>query len=305
MAGPESGAGWGMVPGVAVPLVAVALALGAARWLIRRGFRAPRRVERVSPADFGLPFEEATIPTANGKRLFAWFIPPPEPVSAPVPGVVLLHGWGANAGMLLPLAVPLHRAGYALLLLDARNHGRSDGDDFSSMPRFAEDLDHGLDWLRERPEVDRTRLAVLGHSVGAGAALLAASRRDDVAAVVSLSAFAHPADMMRRLLAAYRVPYRPLGWAVLRYVERAIGHRYDAIAPRHTIGRVRCPVLLAHGADDGTVPVADAHVIHGARAGDTVELCILDGFGHTSAPSFDRLGAEVCRFLDRTLLSGV
>jgi pimeloyl-ACP methyl ester carboxylesterase len=32
-------------------------------------------------------------------------------------------------------------AGFTVLLIDARNHGGSDADTFSSIPRFAEDLD--------------------------------------------------------------------------------------------------------------------------------------------------------------------
>jgi hypothetical protein len=49
------------------------------------------------------------------------------------------------------------------------------------------------------------------------------SRRPDVAAVVSVSAFAHPAEAMRRLLAQRHVPYPFVGWYVLRHVQRVIG----------------------------------------------------------------------------------
>jgi pimeloyl-ACP methyl ester carboxylesterase len=52
--------------------------------------------------------------------------------------VAIMHGWGGNADHMLPFAALLHAAGHATLLLDARNHGSSDSDDFSSMPRFAE-----------------------------------------------------------------------------------------------------------------------------------------------------------------------
>jgi len=45
--------------------------------------------------------------------------------------------------------------------------------------------------------------------VGAGAALLAATPRPDVAALVSVSAFSHPAAMMRRWLATRRISERP------------------------------------------------------------------------------------------------
>ena len=82
---------------------------------------------------------------------------------------------------------------------------------FTSLPRFAEDLSSAVDWLQAQAEVDAQRAAVIAHSVGAGAALLLASRRRDLAAVVSLAAFAHPAAMMRRWLAAKRISYWPLG----------------------------------------------------------------------------------------------
>ena len=36
------------------------------------------------------------------------------------PAVVVMHGWGGNAALMLPLARPLHEAGYATLFVDAR-----------------------------------------------------------------------------------------------------------------------------------------------------------------------------------------
>lgn len=265
---------------------------------LHRALRPARIRETGSPADFGLAFREVAIATARGRRLFGWFIP--APAAGPAPAVAVLHGWGGNAQMMLPAARPLHEAGFALLLFDARCHGRSDGDRFASLPRFAEDLAHAVDWLARQPEVDGRRLAALGHSVGAGAALLAASRHPGLAAVVSLAAFAHPAAMMRRWLASMGVPFIPLGWYLLHYVQFVIGHRYDDIAPVNTIRLVRRPVLLVHGADDATVPVEDARAIF-ARRGDTpAELVVLPG-GHGS---YEELGVSMQRlvaFLRRSL----
>jgi pimeloyl-ACP methyl ester carboxylesterase len=99
---------------------------------------------------------------------------------------------------------------------------------------------------------------LLGHSVGAAATLLHASRQDDVRAVISLSSFAHPREMMRRFMGEKRVPYPVLGWYVMRHVQRVIGTSFEAIAPLNTIAQVRCPVLLVHGRQDSTVPFKDA-----------------------------------------------
>jgi dipeptidyl aminopeptidase/acylaminoacyl peptidase len=279
-------------------LLIIALAAAAFPLLVRIGFRAPRIIEQGSPEQFGLAYRKVSIPTENGKRLFAWFVPPPA--TGPAPAVAVLHGWGGNAEMMLPLAQPLHSAGYAVLLFDSRNHGRSDSDGFSSLPRFAEDLEHVLDWLTLQPDVDATKLAALGHSVGAAATLLVASRRRDLAAVASIAAFADPESMMRRFLAARHVPYFPLGRLVLRYVQRAIGHRFSDIAPRNTIQQIRCPVLLVHGSDDATVPVEDAMAIYARRPGDQVRLLILAG-DHDSAREAEHHAGELIDFLDQAV----
>lgn len=282
----------------AVILLTLAATVAAIPLLIRVGFRAPRIRERGTPAQLGLTYREVSIPSENGKRLFAWFIPARHP--APAPAVAILHGWGGNAEMMLPLAPPLYQAGYAVLLLDARSHGQSDGDSFSSMPRFAEDLGHALDWLAIQPGVDAKKLVALGHSVGAGAALLAASRRPDLAAVVSIAAFADPESMMRRFLAARHVPYFPFGRFVLNYVQRTIGHRFSDIAPKNTIRQVRCPVLLVHGTDDDTVPLADAQAIFSQRSGDHVQLKVLAG-SHDSFDEAEQHAAMLVEFLDQAL----
>ena len=257
---------------------------------IRRGLAAPRVVETQAPSD--LPWQAAVIPTRNGRRLHAWWIP----TVAGAPALVVMHGWGGNAEMMLPLAGPLHRAGYALLLVDARCHGRSDDDSFASLPRFAEDIEAGLDWLVGQPDVDPARLGVIGHSVGAGAALLAASRRPTLRAVVSLAAFAHPQVMMRRWLASKRIPYWPLGAYILAYVQRVIGHRFDAIAPVNTIARVACPVLLVHGLEDDTVPLSDAEAILAAGAPGRVQLLRVPG-SHDDYGDIDRNLPALTTFL--------
>lgn len=275
------------------------LLLLASAWIglnfsIRRGLTAVRVHETANPD--GLPWREVRVPTANGKQLFAWFIP----TAHPAPALVIIHGWGGNAGMMLPLAAPLHAAGYALLLLDARCHGRSDGDSFASLPRFTEDIEAGLSWLAAQPEVDAGALGVIGHSVGAGAALLAASRQASIRAVVSLAAFAHPATMMRRWLAASHIPYWPLGAYVLAYVQWVIGYRFDDIAPIHTIAKLACPVLIVHGDADDTVPVSEACQIFAARTSEQVVLLVLPG-GHDDYGDIDLQIGTLRDFLDHAL----
>lgn len=266
-------AGDAMIVWVAL-VVAIVGGLVLARQLLHRSLAPARLRDTASPADLGLACSEVRIPTANARSLFAWHVPAAGPGAQPA--VAVVHGWGGSAGTMLPLVPALHAAGYSVLLFDARCHGRSDDDSFASLPRFAEDCTAAVAWLRARADVDGAAIGLVGHSVGAGAVLLAAARDPRIAAVVSIAAFRHPEDMMRRWFRWRRIPQRVPGTLILRYIEHVIGHRFDEIAPINTIRLVRCPVLLVHGADDDTVPVDDARDIL-AAGGAGVSLQIVEG----------------------------
>ncbi len=310
-------------PGLIAALTAGAATLAGGRalvhWGIRKGLAAPRVPHHTDPGALGLAFETLRIGTENGKSLHAWFIPAPGHAAvadagaaasaavargaadvshAAAPAVVVMHGWGGNAALMLPLARPLHEAGYATLFVDARCHGASDDDGFASLPRFAEDTEHAFAWLATRTGVDPQRIALLGHSVGAGAVLFAASRTPQVAAVVSVAAFSHPAAMMRRWLAAKRIPEKPVGRYILDYVQKTIGHRFDDIAPVATIARIRRPVLLVHGADDEVVPIDEAMQIYAMRGDTPVELMTVSG-DHESFADLEHHVGRLVAFLGR------
>lgn len=268
----------------------------AVRKMLHRGLAPEATVEGMQPAEFGLPAQAVRIPGIRGLQLFAWHIP--SQGTSPAPAVVLMHGWGGNASTLLPAAQALHLAGYTVLLPESRNHGRSDRDSHSSLPCFAQDMDSALDWLKAQPGVDTTRLVALGHSVGGAAALLSASRRNDLCAVVSVAAFAHPERIMRRWLSSRRIPYWPIGWLINRYVERVIGARFASIAPVASLRRIACPVMLVHGRQDTTVPLEDARLIlHSSGQTDAI-LLVLDG-SHEAFADMELAMGHLCDFLAR------
>lgn len=259
-------------------------------WLLR-GLRPVRLPHVRQPVDVGVPLQAVkvlSLPSVDGSALFAWFIRPDAGQLGGSPALVVIHGWGSNASELLPGAEALRRAGYAILLLDARCHGLSGEAEFTSMPRFAQDLETGLDWLQQQPDIDPGRVTLVGHSVGAAAALLLASRRSDVCGVIGLSVFAHPTDVMRRWIQSRRIPMWPVGHWILDSVQEVIGARFNDIAPVHTLREVRTPVLLVHGQIDDVAPVEDLHRLLLSGQGRNVRALVLPGVGHDLSCELER-----------------
>ncbi len=258
-------------------------------------YRAPKIVEQATPDSLNLPYTEHYLNGQKGKRLFAWFIPAADSCCT----LVVVHGWGANAEMMLPLAGPFHQAGMNVLLYDARNHGASDSDGFSSLPRFAEDLGTALDWVHQRnPD---HQIIVLGHSIGAAASILAASHREDIDLVIGISSFAHPYLVMGSQLEKPWIPafMRKL---ILNYVQWVIGFRFDDIAPMNRIAHVHCPVLLAHGTADSTIPINHMHLIEASATRERpVEVIEVVGAEHDSIEHFHDHADQIIGFIRQNL----
>src|SRR5262249_45388519 len=73
--------------------------------------RATRHLPTETPANYGMPFEEASVTTADGLKLVGWFVPSENGAS-----VILVHGYKDHRGSMLHLADVLHRHGYGLLI---------------------------------------------------------------------------------------------------------------------------------------------------------------------------------------------
>ena len=270
-------------------------------WMLRK-FRAPRIAHERTPDSLGLKAEAVHISAVDGGFLFGWWIPATQHAQSDKSAtVIVLHGWGANASLMLDIAPWIQGLGFHALFIDARCHGRSSDADFTSMPRFAEDLESARAWAMRRRDVNPRQLIALGHSVGAGAALLSASR-SPWGAVISLSAFAHPKDMMRRFMNAHRIPKQLVQPWVMNQVQSVIGASFDDIAPENTIQKIPCPVMLVHGKDDLEVPLSEAQRLMQKSPLGT-RIILIDEAGHDLRPAMDLLAPNVIRFMKEVTVS--
>lgn len=219
------------------------------------------------------------------------------------PAVLLLGGSeGGLGGAVDGWAQELHREGFAVLVLSYyRLPGQPERFELVPLETFY----RGLDWLAARADVDAERIGVMGASKGAEAALLVASRRRDVRAVVA----AMPShvvwngfDWAMSIVTTSSwseggrpVPYLPItdvSWTgdVYTGALSAVPQHPDAVIP---VERIAGPVLLVCGENDRlwpSCPMARAVVERRSTTGraDTTLLAYADaghlGFGMPVPP---------------------
>jgi uncharacterized protein len=141
---------------------------------------------------FSLPGDERVSIPATGFNL-AGTLTKPTNASGRLPAVVLIAGSGltdrdetvAGVPIFGHLARGLVEAGFVVVRYDKRGVGQSGGrTESASLGDYAEDARAVVRWLDRRSDVDKDRIAVVGHSEGAAVAMLLASREDRVKAAV-------------------------------------------------------------------------------------------------------------------------
>ncbi|MFQ5709593.1 MAG: alpha/beta hydrolase [bacterium] len=282
--------------------IVTALVIGAL--LVDHGltklYQNQKQPHQTTPAVWNIAFREIHFPTKNACQLYGWWIPSQNDRTEPASTLIRVHGWGRNVERMLPYIQNLHPKGYNLLAFDARNHGSSDSDRFSSLLKFAEDIRAALDFVEKQENVDASRIGVLGLSVGGAAAIYAAAHDRRLNSVVTVGAFAHPADVMRLEFGRRHLPYFPLVWLMFKYIQFKIGATFEQIAPVNNIPKTRAKILLVHGDQDAVVPVAQAEKLEEAGNPGRIVLWRMEDKGHSDCHLHPEFWQKVDSFLRGT-----
>ncbi|HEX4048008.1 MAG TPA: alpha/beta fold hydrolase [Elusimicrobiota bacterium] len=132
---------------------------------------------------------------------------------------------------------------------------------------------------RRLPFVDPRRAAVYGFSMGGWAALNLAALEPELKAVVAVAPAGGP-EMIgpgtKAFLAGHATPLNaPAPDALLRDFRRAM-REFD---PARAVPRLRAPLLLIHGDEDATIPLAISRR-YAALAGKRARLVVQRGADH-------------------------
>ncbi|MEV0642814.1 alpha/beta fold hydrolase [Streptomyces sp. NPDC050619] len=232
----------------------------------------------------------------------------------PFPALVLAHGYIDPAVYTTGRGLAreqdlLARNGYVVLHTDYRNHARSDKDpdnDVNLRLGYTEDVIAAAKALRSsgRPEIDGDRLGLLGRSMGGGVVyntLVVAPGLFD-AAVAFAPVSSRPEENIDQF-------QRPEGDPIVAEIEAEHGTPEENPAfwreasPITYVDRVTEPLLIHHGTEDDTCPIAWTRQTVAAfeKAGKDVQLRTYSGEGHTFYPQWQRSMDTTMAFFERHL----
>jgi dienelactone hydrolase len=142
--------------------------------------------ERTAESVDGVEVHDASYASPKGGRVPAYLVE--KPGGGRKAGIVFMHWGQGNRSEFLAEGVACARAGAVALMIDAPYHrpefstptgiANPDGER-AQFVQLVVDLRRAIDVVASRPEVDSTRLAYVGHSLGAtwGGALVAVDGR--------------------------------------------------------------------------------------------------------------------------------
>ena len=248
----------------------------------------------VPPPD--LPLRDVVFASDTGAPLHGWFIPGQPGQGA----VLLLHGVRASRLSMVARSRFLHRAGYAVLLIDFQASGESPGDAITFGYREAFDVAASVRELRRLAPGES--IGVIGTSMGGAATVLAGSSVQ-VDAVVLEQVYPSIDQALRDRLELHAgIVGRWLAMPFLATLRPHLGISPRQLRPIDHIGTLAAPKLLIAGACDRHTKLGESLAMY-RRAASPKSLWIVPSAAHVDLHRFagDAYEAHVLDFFDTWL----
>jgi pimeloyl-ACP methyl ester carboxylesterase len=239
---------------------------------------------------------DATIPTEEGGMLEVWRVDPEGPSRGIV---VLAHGWGRNRGRMVDRARIFGRLGFTTVMHSARDHGNSSPYRFMCAPRFAEDIEAVVRWVK-------APVVLYGHSIGAAAAVIAVSKNPAMVNLLFLEGcYAKTREALLSLYRGYNwvfgVFFAPM---VVLWMEIFWKWALEKVSPVRLAAAIDCPVLIIHGEKDQNFPPHHAQRLRDSFPPGRAEIFVAAGADHSSASLDPDYPRTVENFINRHLPKG-
>ncbi len=198
---------------------------------------------------------------------------------------ILCHGYSGDAVNMNYYAKKLYGTGFSVLAVDARAHGKSQGNVRGMGYLEKRDI---ICWVNELLKYDaQARVAMFGVSMGGATVLFTSGEKDlpsCVRAVVSDCAYTSVYDEIGNTIRGY-VPFLPSfpivdSASVVSEIRGAYSFR-DASCVT-AVKKSKTPTLFIHGSEDTFVPFYMLDVLYEKAACESERL-VIEGAGHAKS----------------------
>jgi alpha-beta hydrolase superfamily lysophospholipase len=288
------------------------LLAAAAGWLFAPGFLTPIRrpltpdLIREADASFTVTHslrEDFDVRALDGVLLHGWKVTPPNPNGS---WVLLFHGVADNRVGVIGQSEFLLRAGYSVIMMDARAHGASEGpiatygwlernDTAVVVDALLHSIAHRCTVIQWHgpggPACAPEHIFALGESMGAGIALQSAGADPRIEAVVAESSFANLREAaydyagLRKSPLLGKTLFAPGTWTLLYRGEKLTGIALAEVSPVKAVASRAFPVLLICDEKDEALPCRHTQMIYDAALGPK-EMWVVPGAYHSAALGF-------------------
>ena len=242
-------------------------------WGFYSSIRPPRIISSITPRDLKMDYQDVSFKTADGLTLRGWYIPSAKSTEKTL---ILLHGYPADKGNILPALAFLHED-FNLLLFDFRYLGKSEGSYSTAGAKEVEDLLAAIQFLKTRGIKE---VGVWGFSMGGAVALMAIEKAPEIRAVISESSYASLAAMALELLRIPLLNY-PIAYLVGVWAKLFLGIDVMEASPADRIRNTTLPILLIHSSADAVIPFSHARLLQQALAKNpNAEFWFNEQFAH-------------------------
>jgi alpha-beta hydrolase superfamily lysophospholipase len=279
-----------------------------AGWLAGPAFLHPIRRELtpdllreadVSLAVTGATREDFDVRAPDGALLRGWKVRPKNPNGS---WVLLFHGVADNRVGVIGQSEFLLRAGYSVVMMDARAHGASGGpiatygwlerSDTRAIVDALLSSEHvGAGLAPPAAPAPPFHIFALGESMGAGIALQSAAADPRIEAVVAEASFANLREAAYDYAGLRKYPwlgktlFAPGTWTLLYRDEKLAGFPVAEVSPLKAVASRAFPVLLICDQNDDALPCRHSEMIYAAARGPK-QLWVVPGAFHTAAYGF-------------------
>lgn len=254
------------------------------------------------PTHYGLRYEKVAFPTSDGLTLRGWFIPAAADGSTGEKATILVgHGYPFDKANILRHARFLHSK-FHLLFFDFRYFGESEGSYTTAGLLETRDVAAAVAYLKQRVDIDPSRIGAMGFSMSAAAFILA--RHPDIKAIVADSPYASLEDLVGRQFFFLPGPTKwPMVALTKLYARLLLGVDIRTAAPAQVVRELAVPLLLIHGEKDSQIPAEHGRQIYFNAGSTRTELWLVPNADHGQAHAIegDRYETRVSTFLERHL----